>query len=102
MLITIVGEYQAAIKTHDQREDYWRESVVSIVSLWWKGADVEEGCGVLVSEGIAGGWQVASGDGWGQKVSEVTQTGSKNNGVAIKSVLVELVQKGHVFDSIGR
>lgn len=56
----------------------------------------------MVSEGRAGGWQVASGDGWGQKVSEVTQAWSKDNGVAIKSVLVELVKKGHVFDSIGK
>lgn len=98
MLITIAREHKVTIKTNDQREDYLIESVVSTVSLWWEGVDVEEGGGVLVSKGRAGGWQVSTGDGWGQKVSEVTQAWSKDNGVAIKSLLVELNKKDHVFD----
>lgn len=48
MLITVVGEYQATIKTYDQGENYIRESVVSVVSLWWKGVDVEKSGWVLV------------------------------------------------------
>lgn len=76
MLITIVREYKITIKTYDQREDYWRESVVSDVSLWWKGVDVKESGGVLVSKGRTGGWEVGASVGWGQKVSKITQTRS--------------------------
>ena len=48
MLITVVGKYQATIKTHDQGKNYIREGVVSTVSLWLEGVDVEEGGWVLV------------------------------------------------------
>lgn len=72
MLITVVGEYQATIKTHDKGENYIRESLVSVVSLWWKGVDVEKGGRVLVSKGRAGDRKVGAGDGLGEEVSKIT------------------------------
>lgn len=102
MLITVVGEYQATIKTHDKGENYIRESFISAVSLWWKGVDVEKGGWVLVSKGVTGDGEVGAGDGLGEEVSKGAQTWSKNYGIAVKGALVELNKKSHANAPIRR